>query len=209
MAFPLRHLPCFALALLLGGCGLHLASRTPLPPQLKKIYIDYADAYRVDVPPLQAALAERLRRSGADVVASPQQARSILRLSHLTESRETAAIGPDGRALEFRLVTSVTFELASGGKVLLPPETQTASSDYSFNAGQILAKEEEATRLEKYIQGELADMILLRVNARLSHLSHTDRPSVSTPHSPVPASTSSSISGWTHTPQADLHTKVL
>lgn len=156
------------LAAFLGGCGFHLPSQTPVPLALQSVYIDVASRYHVEVPPLERALAKRLRRRGSRVVSSPGQARSILRISNLTKSRETAAIGSNGRAVEFRLVTSVTFELESGGKVVLPPQTQSASSEYSFNATQILAAEQEEARLEKYLQGELAEMILLRLDAQLS-----------------------------------------
>lgn len=157
------------LSVLLGGCGFHLPAHNHAPSPLKTVYIDVASQYQVEVPPLERALARRLRRSGSRVVSSPAQARSILRLSNLREGRQTAAIGSNGRAVEFRLVTSVTFELASGGKVILPPQTQSVSSEYSFNATQILATEQEQVRLEKYLQDELAELILLRVDAQLSH----------------------------------------
>lgn len=157
----------------LSGCGFHLAGHTPVPPQLQTVYIDFVDPYHVAVPPLQTDLVDRLTRSGAKVVPYPQQAKSILRLSNLTQAREVGAIGPDGRALEYRLITSVRYELASGGKVLLPPETQTVSGNYSFNAQQILAEQEEEVRLEKYIQDELAELLLVRIQARLTHLPPT------------------------------------
>ena len=159
-----------AVAVLVGGCGFHLAGRTPVPPQLKAVYVDYVDPYHVGVPPLQNAITERLIRSGAKVVSQAQEAQSILRLSNLAQAREAVSIGPDGRALEYRLIVSVSYELASRGKVLLPPETQTVASDYTFNAQQILAKEKEKNRLEKYLQDELAELLLLRINARLTHL---------------------------------------
>lgn len=171
-----------ALAVFVGGCGFHLAGRSPVPPQLQTVYVDYVDPYHVGVPPLQREITDRLTRSGADVVSHPEQAKSILRLSNLTQARETVSIGPDGRALEYRLITSVSYELASQGKVLLPPETQTVSSDYSFNAQQILAKEEEEERLDKYLQDELAELLLLRIQARLTHL---PPPSVHAPSAPT------------------------
>lgn len=158
------------LGLLLGGCGFHLAGHTPLPKPLRSVYIDFVDPYHVDVPPLEIDLTERLRDSGATVVGHPEQAHSILRLSHLRQTRETVAIGANGRALEYRLTTSVRYEVLSSNRVLLPPETQAVSSNYSFNAQQILAKQEEESRLEKYIQNELAELLLMRIQARLTHL---------------------------------------
>lgn len=157
-------------AALLSGCGFHLAGQQPLPPQLRSVYIDLVNPYGVDVPPLQQALTRRITRSGGTVVSSLQQAHAVLRLSNLTLARETVAIGPDGRAQAYRLITGVDYALAVNGKIVLPPETQTISSDYSFNAQQILAKEEEQSRLEAYIQDELAELILMRIQAELTRL---------------------------------------
>ncbi|HEX7382200.1 MAG TPA: LPS assembly lipoprotein LptE [Nevskiaceae bacterium] len=154
-------------ALLLSGCGFQLAGQQSLPPELRLVYVDLEDPYSVEAPPLLAALTRRITRSGGTVVASLPQAHSVLRLSNLNVSTEVAAIGPDGRALEYRLVTSVNYSLAVRGKPVTPVETQTVSSDYSFNAQQILAKEEEQQRLEGYTQDELAQLILLRVSAAL------------------------------------------
>lgn len=156
--------------LLVGGCGFHLAGQHPLPAQLQSVYIDVEDPYGVDVPPLQRALARRIVRSGGTIAPNLQAARSVLRLSNLTLTQETVAIGPDGRSLEYQLITSVDYTLAVNGKVVLPTETQTISSDYSFSTQQILAKEEEQSRLQGYIQDELAELILMRVTAQLSHL---------------------------------------
>lgn len=167
---------------LLAGCGFHLAGHQPLPPQLQKVYIQISNPYSVDVPPLQRALSQRLVRSGGSVVGNLSQAHAVLHLSNLTQARETVAIGPDGRALEYRLITSVDYSLEVGGKILLPAETQTVSSDYSFSTRQILAKEEEQSRLQAYIQDELAELILMRINAELTH----PLPAVSTA-APVPA----------------------
>ncbi|TAM10314.1 MAG: hypothetical protein EPN72_00065 [Nevskiaceae bacterium] len=156
--------------LLVAGCGFHLAGQHPLPEQLQSVYIDVENPYGVDVPPLQRALARRVVRSGGKIAPDLQTARSVLRLSHLTTAQETIAIGPDGRSLEYQLITSVDYTLAVNGKVLLPTETQTISSDYSFSTQQILAKEEEQSRLQRYIQDELAELILMRITAQLSQL---------------------------------------
>jgi LPS-assembly lipoprotein len=41
------------------------------------------------------------------------------------------------------------------------------SRDYFFNAQQVLAKEAEESRLRDYIQNDLAELILLRLEAVL------------------------------------------
>jgi LPS-assembly lipoprotein len=164
---------CAALAalLMLGACGFHLAGTRPLPAPLADVYIDMVSPYTVTEPPLQAALQSRIESRGGQVKSKMDQAKTVLRLSDLSETREVLSVGPDGKAVEYRLVTRVTYELRSGERVLIAPESQGMSRDYSFSAQQILPKEAEEVRLRKFIQGELAELILLRIEAELSRVS--------------------------------------
>jgi len=156
--------------LLLAGCGFRLAGDRPLPPALQRVYIDTVEPYAVSEPPVEQALRSRLRRRGADIVAQPEAGVSTLRLTNLDEQRSVLSIGPDGKAVEFELTTTVDFVLVRDGKILVPSDRLNASRDYSFNAEQILAKEAEETRLQRYLQDELADLLLLRLEASLSRL---------------------------------------
>jgi len=155
-------------ALLLAGCGFHLAGKRPLPPALSSVYIDSVTPYQVSEPPLETALRAGLRRRGADVASDMEKARTVVRLSELKDRREVLSVGPDGKAIEYLLVSSVRYEVISGGRALLPPDTLSASRDYSFQPQQVLAKEAEEQRLREYIQGELAELIMLRLEAKLA-----------------------------------------
>lgn len=165
---PLRLASLLLAILPLAGCGFHLAGQRPMPPALKSVYVELIDPYHVTAPPLQTALQVRLARSGGQVKSSAEAADTVLRLSHLQEGREVLSIGPDGRAIEYRLQTRVTYSLLSrDGTVLIDPESQTVSRDYSFSAQQILPKEAEEARLRGYIQDSLAELVLLRVESAL------------------------------------------
>lgn len=168
---------------LVAGCGFHLAGNRPLPPALNSVYVELIDPYHVTAPPLQTALQVRLARSGATVKSRPEDAETVLRLSDLAEGREVLSIGPDGRAIEYRLLTRVTYSLRSAsGEVLIAPESQTVSRDYSFSAQQILPKEAEETRLRGYIQDSLAELVLLRIESALSKTN----PGLAPPAEPAP-----------------------
>lgn len=155
------------LATLLAGCGFRLAGSRPLPAPLKATYIDVIAPYRVSEPPLEVSLRTLLQRRGGQVKSSADGARSVIKLSNLKESRLVLSIGLDGKVLEFQLVTSVTYQVNSGDKVLMPPDTLTLSRSYSFNAEQVLAKDAEEARLRQFIQSELAELLLLRMEAVL------------------------------------------
>lgn len=159
------------LAALLAGCGFHLAGSRPLPQQLQSTYIEVVVPYRVSEPPLEVSLRTLLQRRGGHVNSSASSAGTVITLSDLNESRLVLSIGTDGKVLEFQLVTTVSYRVTAGGKVLMPPGTLSLSRSYSFNAEQVLAKDAEEARLREYIQRELAELLLLRMEAVLSHSS--------------------------------------
>lgn len=154
-------------ALLLAGCGFHLAGSRPLPQSLESVYIDVVTPYHVSKPPLEAALRTRLLRRGAQVTGNAGTATTTLRLTDLHESRQVLSVDPFGKAVEYQLTTRVRFELLGSSQVLIPGDTLQVSRDYSFNAQQVLAKEAEETRLQAFIQDELAELLLLRIEAVL------------------------------------------
>lgn len=173
-----RLLACGLLVALLGGCGFHLAGTRPLPVALRTVHIDLVAPYRVSEPPLETALRALLQRRGAQVLSNPAEDVLFIRLSELEESRETLSVGSDGKVLEFALITRVRFEAFRGAELLVPADQIVVTRDLSFNAQQVLAKEAEEERLREFIQAEMAELLMLRLEAVLS------RPTVPTAATP-------------------------
>ena len=171
------------LACALGGCGFHLVGDRPTPPALSSVYIDMVQPYRVGTPPLETALQSRIISRGGEVKSHIGDAKAVLRLSNLSETRETLSIGADGLANEYRLVTQVTYELHSGDQQLIAPEAQGISRTYTFSVDEVLGKEAEEARLRNYMQDELAELVLLRIDAALAR----SAPPVPVPEPPPPA----------------------
>ena len=163
-----RLLATLGTALLLAGCGFHFAGSRPLPPALASVYIDVVTPYRVSKPPLEGALSSRLLRRGAKLSGSLTAAHTILRITDLKETREVLSVDPFGKAVEFKLTTRLAYEAAEAGRDPLAPDTLTVSRDYSFNAQQVLAKEAEEQRLQNFMQDELAELLLLRLESQLA-----------------------------------------
>jgi LPS-assembly lipoprotein len=157
---------CLLLALLplFAACGFHLAGTRPLPEPLLHVYIDVIAPYRVVQPPLETALRAILQRRGAEVRGETAAGTTVIRLSELEEAREVLSVGIDGKALEFRLVTSVNRD----GALLAGPDALRLTRDYSFQPEQVLAKEAEEARLREFIQTEIAELMLLRLEAQLA-----------------------------------------
>jgi LPS-assembly lipoprotein len=153
---------------LLAACGFHFAGSRPLPPALTSVYIDVVTPYRVSKPPIESALRSRLLRRGARIAGSLGAARTILRITELKETREVLSVDPFGKAVEFKLTARVHYEVVETGREPLAPDMLQVSRDYSFNAQQVLAKEAEEQRLQQFMQDELAELLLLRLEAVLA-----------------------------------------
>lgn len=169
------------LALLLGACGFRLLGDRPLPEGLQRVHIDVIAPYEVMEPAVETHLRTLLLRRGSDVVRRPGPGITEVRLSELETLRTILSIGADGKALEFSLTTRLKLELRRDGQVLIPPTPLEVERDFSFNAQQVLAKEAEEARLRRYLQTELAELILLRLEAVLSQ----PRPATAVPAAPA------------------------
>lgn len=178
MSLPIRRNPCRAgftpvltgllLALLLSACGFRLAGTRPLPPSLSQVFVVVQQPYRVAEPPLYAELKARLEQQGATVLAKSDATQPRLRLWDLTERRETLSVGTDGKALEYRLSISVRYALEQGETVLVAADQVTVARDFGFKIDQILAKEAEEVQLREFIHKEIAELLLLKLQARLA-----------------------------------------
>ena len=159
----------FALAIALCACGFRLAGSRPLPEALSSVYIDVVTPYRVSKPPLESAVNSRLLQRGARITGNESDARTTLRITNLAEQRDVLSVDPFGKAVEYKLTTRLHYELVQDGKPAVPPGDLQVSRDYSFNAQQVLAKEAEETRLQSFMQDELAELLLLRIEAQLTN----------------------------------------
>ena len=172
-----------AALLLSAGGGFQLAGIRPLPPALQTVYIDVVAPYRVSEPPVEVALRALIQRRGGTVLDRADGASAVIRLSHISETKQALAIGLDGKALEYQLLTSVDYTVFNGNQILVPPSTISESRVYSFDPQQVLANDAEEAHLREYIQNDLADFLLLRFDAVMSHqpVSASELPAVVVP----------------------------
>lgn len=162
-----RTLPLL-LALLLTACGFRFVGDRPLPELLRRVHVDVIAPYRVMEPPIETHLRALLLRRGSKVLDRPVAGVTEIRLSQLETRREILSVGTDGKALEFALITRVQMDVRRDSAVLVPGLVIEVTRDFSFNAEQVLAKEAEEERLRRYLQTEIAELLLLRLEALLS-----------------------------------------
>ncbi|HWU68884.1 MAG TPA: LPS assembly lipoprotein LptE [Stenotrophobium sp.] len=165
----MKVLAAIGLTLILSACaGFHLAGSRPLPPALQSVYIDVIAPYEVSEPPVEVALRALIQRRGGTVLDHENGASAVIRLSNISETQQTMAVGPDGKALEYQLLTSVNYTVFNGKQLLVAPGVITSSRIFSFDPTHVLANDAEEAHLREYIQNDLADLLLLRFDAVLS-----------------------------------------
>lgn len=153
---------------LLSACGWHLKGNRPLPPELQRVHLDYSGGYSVVDAPVIEQVENELRRRGAQVSRSPIESASRLRITHPIVDSRTQSVSPDGDQLEFEVISAVRYSLEVNGKERIPEQTVTARRDYSFRTNQLLSKQDEDRRVQEDMQKELASLVLLQLEARLS-----------------------------------------
>lgn len=174
-----------ALLSALSACGFHAAGSRPLPESLKLVRIDMIAPYQVSEPAVETSLRARLAGRGAKVVEKTREDVTVIRLTNLRDSREVLSVGADGKALEYELILRVNYEVRNGTQVLVPPDQIEVRRDYSFTADQVLPKEQEAARLREFLEIEMAELLLLRIETAAARA--PSKPAESQPIVVVPA----------------------
>lgn len=156
------------LALSFAGCGFYLKGERPLPPELSEVYVNYSSGYEAIRSRLEEALHNELTRRGARVIDSAT-ANGRLNVYRLEEENRVLSVGPDGKAIEYELVTTAEFDYSVGGKLRVPRQQMSVLREYSFDETRVLAKQIEREQLQREMQEELAGLMLLRIDAGLAN----------------------------------------
>ena len=102
-----RH-PAILLAVaLISACGFQLRGGRPLPDVLRSVFIEVNQEYRTLEPPIVGSLRAALRARGAEVERKERDARAKLVIEELVEQRQVISVGPDGKAIEYELTTTL------------------------------------------------------------------------------------------------------
>jgi len=149
-----------ATALLLTGCGWHLAGTMPGQAPLGLVQI------KGDRSGTAAVLRESLRFSGG-VQLVEQDNPAALQISILGDStgRRIVALSGAGRAREFEIIQTVRFNVRYEGRDLIPTDAIEFRSQISYDDSSVLSKEYEIAALVESMQRDAAAQILRRAAA--------------------------------------------
>jgi LPS-assembly lipoprotein len=156
-----RTLATVLATLVLAACGFHLQSAARLAPRLEPAYVDATDRHSEFYQSLSAALST----SGTSLAASPGQALTVVRVLRDEPSRRVLTVSAANTPREYEVEYLVEYSVSTGGKELLPAQSIVLTRIYSFDETQLLAKEEEESRIRAALAEELAALVMRRLAA--------------------------------------------
>jgi len=146
-------------AAVLAGCGFHLQGRTPLPPALKRAYVQAQDPRSDFVQSLRKAMLI----SGAHPADSQDDSSGVVTVVRDDVTRRVLSVSAANRPTEYEITYTVEFSVSAGGKELLANQEVSATRSYSFDERLLLAKEHEEAILRDAMAKDLADIVMRRL----------------------------------------------
>ncbi|GMQ88636.1 MAG: hypothetical protein BMS9Abin09_0065 [Gammaproteobacteria bacterium] len=148
----------------LSACGFKLRGDVELPQVLQETYIESENPFTG----MARALRAELEGAGARIVESSEQATAVLKITDEKSVNRILSVGSTGKASEYELFDSVTFELTDrNGKALIKSQNLRMIRDLVFDENELLGKVSEAEQLHVQMRRSLARQIFTRINAEL------------------------------------------
>ncbi len=157
-------LPLVLLGALLAGCGYHLRGAVELPESLSPVHL------RGGSEALRQRLALFLTGGGARIADETEEAQSVLAVrNERFDERVLSVDSQTGKAREFEITYTVSFEMTGpGGRVLLPQREVNLVRDYVFDPDAVIGKSRERGVLEEEMRRDAAEQIVRTLGTALT-----------------------------------------
>lgn len=144
----------------LQACGFHLQGEVTLAPPLQRMYLQTPDPYGH----LARNLKQYLKMSHVEIVPTPAEAHTMLVILQDNTSQDLFSVSGTQQTRQYILRVTVVFELTDMyGRVILAPQTLTATRTITVQSNLILGSSNEMTLFYQQMRRELADGIINRI----------------------------------------------
>ncbi len=145
-----------------AGCGFRLQGQSSWPQQWHRYLLDYPAR-----DPAMVAFVDLLEESlGYRGLINGGEPAVRIELRSLRDGKTIAAIGGDGKAVEFELQRALAFQLHTANWSSSLFEL-SSSRRLSFDPSVVLAKEAEEDQLRLALSRDLIELLILRAEAEL------------------------------------------
>ena len=145
----------------LAGCGFHLRGAPTIPPEMATTYIATYDRHS----PFYRKLYRELLAAGVDVVDSPTSASAVFSILFDETDQRVLSVSARNVPREYEVYYTVGYSVQSGEKLLLQPQEQTVTRDYTYDELLVLGKAREEELLRDSIVDDLVRVVLIQLSS--------------------------------------------
>lgn len=146
----------------IAACGFHLRGAPQLPPQMARTYIDTEDRYSL----FYRLLRQELAAAGVVLVDSAAEADAVFSILSDETDQRVLSVSARNVPREYEVYYSVYFTVQSNDGLLLEPQLQTGTRDYTYDETQVLGKSREEELLREAIARDLVRIILIQLSSQ-------------------------------------------
>jgi LPS-assembly lipoprotein len=147
--------------LLVSGCGFRLQGASVLPAGLESVHVVTRD----ELSAFSVELFRGLERAGAQRAASVGEADAVIRVRTDRTGRRVLSVSARNTPQEFEIFYEVVYSIDVGGREVVPPQELKLTRNFSFDESQLLAKDREEEILRDAMAGDLAGLVLRRLES--------------------------------------------
>lgn len=146
---------------LISGCGFHLRGTVNLPKGIEPFYIIANQPNDV----IYVELNNIFNANGLTLTEDPGAANYQLVITNQKRDRRTTAVGIDGRAAEYQLLETVTYNLKDNrGRIASGPSEITERRTLRNSPNRVISTESEEKLLRTEMKRNLARKIARQIS---------------------------------------------
>jgi LPS-assembly lipoprotein len=145
----------------LSACGFRLAGSEPLPGIMAHTYLSLKDPYT----DFSREFEHQLKGAGAILQPTSELATARINVTKDLVEQRTLSVSATNIPTEYELTYTITFDVHTGDRELLAPQTVSLSKDYSFEENVLLAKEHEEDILRQQMARDLVSIAMRRLTS--------------------------------------------
>jgi len=156
-----RRLAPLLLALIVAACGFELRSAPKVPPEMARTYIATDERHSLFYRQFRRAL----ENAGAQVVDSAAEATAEFAILTDVTGQRVLSVSARNVPREYEVYYTIYYTARDGEQVLLEPQLQTLTRDYTWNETEVLGKAREEELMREAIVNDLVRIVLIQLSA--------------------------------------------
>jgi len=132
-----------------------------MPAEMQRTYLDPVDKHSL----FHRELRLQLQAAGVELVDTPDNSTAVLSIRKDETDQRVLSVSGRNVPTEYEVYYTVEYSIASGEKVLLPPQDLTLTRDYTYDTTKVLGKSREESVLREAVVKDLVRIVLKQISS--------------------------------------------